>query len=79
MLIDFKVTNFRSIKEKQELSMLPVGKVSEYPSHLIHTYNKTDLLRSLIIYGRNASGKSNLLSICSIILLSKKICRIQNR
>ncbi|MFT3949046.1 MAG: ATP-binding protein [Agriterribacter sp.] len=60
MLIDFAVTNFRSIKEKQIFSMQPVAKVKELPENICtgHDYK---LLKSIIVYGRNGSGKSNLL------------------
>lgn len=60
MLIDFAVTNFRSIKERQVFSMQTVGKVTEHPDNVIKN-NKYNLVRSVILYGRNASGKSNLL------------------
>ncbi len=61
MLIEFSVENFRSIKEKQTLSMLSSGKVSEHPENLMITKNNFRLNKSSIIYGRNASGKTNLL------------------
>lgn len=60
MLIDFSVTNFRSIKEKQIFSMQPVAKVKELPENIC-TGHDYDLLKSMIVYGRNGSGKSNLL------------------
>ena len=60
MLIDFAITNFRSIKEKQIFSMQPVAKVKELPENIC-TGHDYDLLKSMIVYGRNGSGKSNLL------------------
>lgn len=66
MLIDFTITNFRSIKDKQVFSMQKVGKITELPTNVIHT-DKFDLLRSAVIYGRNASGKSNLLLAMDIL------------
>lgn len=60
MLISFSVSNFRSISEKQIFSLQTVGKVRELPKNLIQSHD-IELLRSIIIYGRNASGKSNLL------------------
>ena len=66
MLIDFSITNFRSIKDKQVFSMQKVGKITELPSNVIHT-DKFELLRSAVIYGRNASGKSNLLLAMDIL------------
>ncbi len=60
MLIEFSVENFRSIKEKQTLSMLSAGKVNEHPDNVAE-WGNLKLTKSAIIYGRNASGKSNLL------------------
>jgi len=60
MLIDFSITNFRSIKEKQVFSMMPVAKVKERAENIC-TGNDFKLLKSMVIYGRNGSGKSNLL------------------
>ncbi len=57
MLVEFKVNNFRSIKDTATFSMLTSSK-DEGNSFKIRNYN---LLRSSIIYGANASGKSNLL------------------
>lgn len=60
MLLQFAVENYKSIAEKQVLSWMaapdewhPVGQVFE-----VEGLGK--VLRSLVIYGANASGKSNL-------------------
>jgi len=60
MLIVFAIINFRFIKEKQVFSMKPVAKVKEQPANIC-TGQECNLLKSMIIYGRNGSGKSNLL------------------
>jgi AAA15 family ATPase/GTPase len=63
MLIEFSVTNFRSIFERQTLS-LAMASGGEHRATNVFQYdgaNKFDLLRSAAIYGPNASGKSNLL------------------
>ncbi|MEI6553973.1 MAG: ATP-binding protein [Paludibacter sp.] len=60
MLIDFAITNFRSIKERQVFSMQTVSRITEKSENTIQTGNE-QLLRSTVIYGRNASGKSNLM------------------
>ncbi len=64
MLIEFSVKNFRSIKEKQTLSMVANTRDRSLEDHLIDTYtpsySNTKLLKSAAIYGANASGKSNL-------------------
>jgi AAA15 family ATPase/GTPase len=63
MLIEFSVTNFRSIFERQTLS-LAMASGGEHRDTNVFQFdgaNKFDLLRSAAIYGPNASGKSNLL------------------
>lgn len=57
MLIQFSVENYLSVKDKVVLSLLP-SKDNEHPEHLIADGNKNHL-RSAVIYGTNASGKSN--------------------
>lgn len=61
MLIDFAVTNYRSINKRQVFSMQTVSRILEKKGNIINT-DKEQLLRSAVIYGRNASGKSNLLT-----------------
>lgn len=64
MLIEFKVTNFRSIKEEQILSFLPSGKLKKRANSLIKVgkYKDIDLLSSCVVYGPNNAGKSNMLT-----------------
>jgi uncharacterized protein len=64
MILNFSVANFRSIKEKQSFSMLAEQKVKEHPDNLIKNA-KLNVLSSAGIYGRNASGKSNLITAIS--------------
>lgn len=63
MLIEFRVTNFRSINETQTLSMV-AGSGKELVAE--NTFESRlpgfpRLLRSAAIYGANAAGKTNLL------------------
>ena len=60
MLIQFSVENFLSIKDNVVLSLL-ASKDNEHPEHLIVDGNKKHL-KSAVIYGANASGKSNVLN-----------------
>jgi len=57
MLVEFTVNNFKSIKDTIKFSMLTSSK-DEGNDFQIRKYN---LLQSAIIYGANASGKSNFL------------------
>ena len=56
MLLQFSVNNYRSIKDTVTFSMLSSSKNEN--SFKVKKYN---LLNSAVIYGANASGKSNLL------------------
>jgi AAA15 family ATPase/GTPase len=61
MLIEFSVTNFRSIKEKQVLSLAAAkgGELDESNTFPSGISRLPMLLRSAVMYGANASGKSN--------------------
>ena len=60
MLIRFRASNFRSLRDEQELSM--VAAFPEARTDLIHLKElELDLVRVAGIYGANAAGKSNLL------------------
>lgn len=64
MIISFRFGNFRSFQESQELSFEPAGKIRAHPNHLyeLNIGGKSQkVLRTALIYGANASGKSNLL------------------
>ncbi len=63
MLIDFSVENFLSIKEEVCFSLLASSDKS-LDNNLItgeKALKKNSLLRSAVLYGANASGKSNIL------------------
>ncbi|MBB4639389.1 AAA family ATPase [Longimicrobium terrae] len=60
MLIRFRVENFRSIRDEQELSLV-ASPLSEHTETLVHADRyEIDLLRTAAIYGPNASGKSTV-------------------
>ena len=63
MLITFRVSNFLTFNDEVELSM-QAGQQRNLPSHYISTgtgRNDTSILKTAVIYGANASGKSNLI------------------
>lgn len=60
MLIDFTISNFKSIAATQTLSMTTAG-AKELPNAVFHTWEDIALLKVAVVYGANASGKSNLL------------------
>jgi len=71
MLIEFSVENFMSIKDKVTLSML-AGKDNEN-SENVCLDGKERILKSVAIYGANASGKSNIFkAMTAAIMLIRK-------
>lgn len=60
MLIRFKVSNFLSFDDMQEISMIS-GKPRLKEEHLQNSNDKLKLLKFSAIFGANASGKSSLL------------------
>lgn len=66
MIIEFSATNFRSINKRAVLDFRLSGQVGkkDLPDNLIFHAEKSHgmpLVRTALIYGANASGKSNLL------------------
>ncbi len=62
MLIEFNVSNFLSFKDDTTLSMIGVKSFKEHENdNIIKINSKLKLLKSSVIYGNNASGKSNLI------------------
>ena len=59
MLKRFTVENFSSFKEKNSLDFT-AGRTELLQEHIV-TFDKVKLLKSAIVYGANASGKSNLI------------------
>lgn len=62
MLIRFTVANYLSFKEPTELSFVPAAGIANHEGHVVSatTPNGIDVLKLGVIYGANASGKSNL-------------------
>jgi AAA15 family ATPase/GTPase len=61
MLLRFSVSNFGSLRDKQELSMIASGAIKDDPGGLIEApqLRNEKVLPAAVIYGANASGKSN--------------------
>ncbi len=62
MLIRFTVENFLNFRDETEFIMFP-GKGQQPERHVIKVENKDDIavLKTAVIFGANASGKSNLI------------------
>lgn len=70
MLIEFSVTNFRSFRERQTLSMVAAPRLRKRENVFkpeSEGEKLPDLLKVAVIYGPNASGKSNLLKALDVV------------
>jgi uncharacterized protein len=63
MLVEFRVKNFRSLRDEQVLSLVASKDKSLRDTHTLATGVSAApaLLKSAVVYGANASGKSNLI------------------
>jgi len=61
MIIRYYVENYLSFNERIEFSMIP-GRARKHPNHIVRdeAWDGINLLRSAVLYGANAAGKSNL-------------------
>lgn len=60
MITKIAITNFRSIRDRVELSMIK-SSISGHPTNVVKVNKGFQLLKSTVIYGPNASGKSTIL------------------
>lgn len=60
MLTKITVDNFKSFDKQVELTMVSSSKIRTKADHRVNVGSSTKLLKHAIIYGANASGKSNL-------------------
>lgn len=62
MLINFRVENFRSFKKEVNFNLYATADTEHRSTHTIATaIEKNNILSSAVIFGPNASGKSNLI------------------
>lgn len=66
MLIRFMVENFLSFRDEVEFSMV-AGRSSKHPDHVVTIGTPKDLhlLKTAVLFGSNASGKTNLIKAMS--------------
>lgn len=85
MLVEFRVSNFRSIREEQCLSFVASTDKEHEDTHCLQVGKPgvERLLRSAVIYGANASGKSNivfaLMTMQQLVLNSTRLLEEQFR
>jgi AAA15 family ATPase/GTPase len=61
MLIDFQFTNFRSFKDTAEFSMEAGAHLRLFGKSNVRKVNQFRLLKSAVLFGGNAHGKTNLI------------------
>ena len=66
MLIRFSVENYKSFDQKEELSLLSSSKIQTNKSHRVKI-KQTNILKNAVVYGANASGKSNLVKAIGFV------------
>ena len=88
MIVSFSVENYLSVRDRQEFSLVPAAFYKEHREALIkcEAIQSGVLLPAAVIYGPNASGKSNLIgamrwlqaSVCEAVSFGRgcgKACR----
>ena len=62
MLLEFRLENYRSFREAQTLSMIASADKTDLRTHAVPTKfgDAKQVLRTAVMYGPNASGKSNI-------------------
>ncbi|MCP1110511.1 AAA family ATPase [Ohessyouella blattaphilus] len=66
MLIDFQVTNFRSFKNENSFSMEKGKNVRKHKNNVMEV-GKEKLLKTAVLFGGNANGKTNLINALSVL------------
>lgn len=66
MLLEFRVSNYRSIGEEQIVSLVPAPKQKEQIQNIIRK-GKYYALNAISLYGPNGGGKSNILKAMSLL------------
>lgn len=66
MLIKISIENFKSFDQQEDLSMISSSKMQGNKSHRMKI-KQTQLLKHAVVYGANASGKSNLVAAFAFI------------
>ena len=71
MLLEFKVSNYRSIGEEQTISLIPASKLKEQEDLIsqgnILQSGKHRALNVIALYGPNGGGKSNILKAMNLL------------
>ncbi len=69
MILNFAFKNYTSFKEEQHFSMLASSKKEKFPKNednIVEISDDLKILKTAVVYGANASGKSNFLNAFNI-------------
>ncbi|MCT4589399.1 MAG: ATP-binding protein [Carboxylicivirga sp.] len=66
MLLEFRVSNYRSIGDEQVISLVPTSKQKDHPENILE-FGKYRALNTISLYGSNSGGKSNFLKSMSLL------------
>lgn len=73
MLVKISIENFKSFDNATELTMISSNKIRTNASHRIKV-KSTQILKYGVVYGANASGKTNLVEFFRFF---KDACRLE--
>ena len=76
MILEFRVKNFKSFKDEVVFSMVANDNDDTNPDALVD-FGKLKVLKTAVLYGPNASGKSNLVE--AMALMSKMVVGSYNK
>ena len=62
MILKISVENYKSFDNREELSMISSSKIQTNKSHRLKI-KQVNVLKNAVVYGANASGKSNLVDV----------------
>ena len=83
MLLEFSVANFLSFRDKQTLSMSAAPRLRKKGNAFaapVDGERLPDLLKVAVIYGPNASGKSNFLKALGVVdRIARKTSEVSDR
>jgi len=71
MLIEFSVSNFRSFRQRQTISLVAASRMKKKANKFaldVKGEKLPDVLKACVIYGPNASGKSNLIRALQVLV-----------
>lgn len=66
MLLRMSVENYKSFDQKEELSLISSSKIQTNKNHRVKI-KQTNVLKNSVVYGANASGKSNLVKAIGFV------------